>query len=86
MFHVLVIDDDKNIRYVLKEILETSQYTVFVAEIGEKAFDVLVKEHVDLVIVDIMMPCMVLASTASTATIDTNIIASILPIYVCINN
>jgi DNA-binding response OmpR family regulator len=58
MFHVLVIDDDKNIRYVLKEILETSQYTVFVAENGEKAFDVLVKEHVDLVIVDIMMPCM----------------------------
>ena len=58
MFQVLVIDDDKNIRYVLKEILESAQYTVFVAENGEKAFDVLVTEHVDLVIVDIMMPCM----------------------------
>ena len=58
MFHVLVIDDDKNIRYVMKEILETEQYTVFVAENGEKAFDVLVNEHIDLVIVDIMMPCM----------------------------
>jgi DNA-binding response OmpR family regulator len=58
MFHILVVDDDKNIRYVLKEILETAQYTVFAAENGEKAFDVLVKEHVDLVIVDIMMPCM----------------------------
>ena len=58
MFHILVVDDDKNIRYVMKEILETAQYTVFVAENGEKAFDVLVKEHIDLAIVDIMMPCM----------------------------
>ena len=58
MFHVLVVDDDKNIRYVMKEILETAHYTVFVAENGEKAFDVLEKEHVDIVIVDIMMPLM----------------------------
>ena len=58
MFHVLVVDDDKNIRYVMKEILETAQYTVFTAENGEKAFDVLEKEHIDLVIVDIMMPYM----------------------------
>ncbi|MBR2336757.1 MAG: response regulator transcription factor [Clostridia bacterium] len=58
MFHVLVIDDDKNIRYVMKEILETAQYTVFTAENGEKAFDILVKEHIDLAIVDIMMPNM----------------------------
>jgi hypothetical protein len=58
MFHVLVVDDDKNIRYVMKEILETAHYTVFVAENGEKAFDVLEKEHVDIVVVDIMMPLM----------------------------
>ncbi len=58
MFHVLVVDDDKNIRYVMKEILESAQYTVFVAENGEKAFDVLEKEHVDIAIVDIMMPLM----------------------------
>lgn len=58
MFHILVVDDDKNIRYVIKEILETAQYTVFSAVNGEDAFDVLVKEHVDLIIVDIMMPTM----------------------------
>ncbi len=58
MFHILVVDDDKNIRYVIKEILQTAQYTVFTAENGEDAFDVLIKEHVDLVIVDIMMPTM----------------------------
>ena len=58
MFHILVVDDDKNIRYVMREILETAQYTVFTAENGEDAFDILVKEHIDLAIVDIMMPKM----------------------------
>lgn len=58
MFQILVVDDDKNIRYVIKEILETAQYTVFTAKDGVDAFDVLVKEHIDLVIVDIMMPTM----------------------------
>lgn len=58
MFHILVIDDDKNIRYVLKEMLEANQYTVFTANNGEDAFSVLEKEHIDLAIVDIMMPKM----------------------------
>lgn len=58
MFHVLVVDDEKNIRYVLKEILESNQYTVFTAKNGVEAFDVLAKEHIDLAIVDIMMPGM----------------------------
>ena len=56
MFHILVVDDDKNIRFVMREILESAQYTVFTAENGEDAFDVLEKEHIDLIIVDIMMP------------------------------
>ena len=57
MFHVLVVDDDKNIRYVMKEVLETNnKYTVFTASSADEAFDVLVREHIDLAIVDIMMP------------------------------
>lgn len=58
MFNVLVIDDDKNIRYTMKEVLEANQYTVFTAENGELAFDLLEKEHMDLIIVDVMMPNM----------------------------
>lgn len=56
MFHILVVDDDKNIRFVMKEVLEANQYTVFTARDGEEAFEVMVKEHIDLAIVDIMMP------------------------------
>lgn len=58
MFQILVVDDDKNIRFVMKEVLESHQYTVFTASDGEEAFEVLVKEHIDLAIVDIMMPKM----------------------------
>lgn len=56
MFNILVVDDDKNIRYVMKEILQTAKYNVFTATNGEDAFDVIIKEHIDLTIVDIMMP------------------------------
>lgn len=56
MFHILIVDDDKNIRYVMKEILEANGYVAFTAEDGEEAFEVLAREHVDLAIVDIMMP------------------------------
>jgi DNA-binding response OmpR family regulator len=40
----------------MKEVLEANQYTVFTACDGEEAFEVMVKEHIDLAIVDIMMP------------------------------
>lgn len=56
MFDILVIDDDKNIRYVLKEILQLEKYNVLLASNGLEALEVYEKEHIDLVIVDIMMP------------------------------
>lgn len=56
MFHILVVDDDKNIRFVLREILEGAGYSVFSAKDGEEAFEILANEYIDLAIVDIMMP------------------------------
>jgi DNA-binding response OmpR family regulator len=58
MFHILVVDDDKNTRLFLKAVLERAGYTVSTAENGEDALDVMDKEHVDLVVLDIMMPKM----------------------------
>ena len=58
MFHILVIDDDKNTRFLLREILEMDNYTVFTANNGQEGLDILESKHVDLVIVDIMMPKM----------------------------
>ena len=56
MFQIMIVDDDKNIRYVLKEILESNGYVAFTAKDGEEAFEVLAREHIDLAIVDIVMP------------------------------
>ena len=56
MFHILVIDDDKNTRLFLRATLENNGYTVTTASNGKEALELLGKEHVDLAVVDIMMP------------------------------
>lgn len=58
MFHILVVDDDKNTRLLMRAILEAEHYTVSTAGDGGEALDVMDKEHIDLVILDIMMPRM----------------------------
>ena len=58
MFHILVVDDDKNTRKLMQAVLETENYAVSTAENGEEALDVLEREHIDLVVLDIMMPKM----------------------------
>lgn len=58
MFNILVTDDDKNSRLLFKAILEDNKYNVFTATNGEEALDVMDKEHIDLVILDVMMPKM----------------------------
>lgn len=58
MFHILVVDDDKNIRMFLKAVLENANYTVTTADNGEDALEVMDREHIDLVVLDIMMPKM----------------------------
>jgi len=58
MFRILVVDDDKNTRLLLKAVLQAENYTVFTAENGENALAVMDQEHIDLVVLDIMMPKM----------------------------
>lgn len=58
MFHILVVDDDKHTRMLLKAILENANYTVITANDGLEALDALEKQHIDLVVLDIMMPNM----------------------------
>lgn len=58
MFRILVADDDKNTRMLLKAVLEAENYTVFTAENGEDALRVIDTSHIDLVVLDVMMPKM----------------------------
>lgn len=58
MFQILVVDDDKNTRLFLKAVLQSENYSVHTAANGEDALEVMDREHIDLVVLDIMMPKM----------------------------
>jgi len=58
MFHILVVDDDRSTRLFMRAFLEAEHYTVSLASNGEEALAVMEKEHIDLVVLDIMMPRM----------------------------
>jgi len=58
MFHILVADDDKNTRLLFKAVLESAGYTVTTVTNGEEALAVMDRQHVDLVVLDVMMPKM----------------------------
>ena len=58
MFNILVVDDNYSIRKLMTTYLVRDGYKVFAASDGVEALDVLDKEHIDLMIADIMMPNM----------------------------
>ena len=58
MFHILVIDDDRSTRRLMQEVLIAEGYSVITAENGEDALRVMDTEHVDLAVLDLMMPKM----------------------------
>ena len=58
MVNVLVVEDDKHTRKLLETILRREGYSVFKAEDGLKALEVLEDHHIDLIILDIMLPNM----------------------------
>ena len=58
MFQIMVVDDDKNTRMLLRAVLEAENYHVITAENGADALALMDTHHVDLVVLDIMMPKM----------------------------
>jgi DNA-binding response OmpR family regulator len=56
MKRILVADDTKNIRTLIKTCLELDNYEVDVASDGQQAFDLLSKNKYDLAFLDIKMP------------------------------
>ncbi len=58
MFNVLVVEDDKNLKKLMVTYLKRNNYTVFEANNGIHALDIIDKQYIDLVISDVMMPGM----------------------------
>lgn len=58
MFEILVAEDDKNTRRFLRAVLEEDGFRVHTASNGQEAMDILDREYIDLVVLDVMMPQM----------------------------
>ncbi len=56
MFHILVVDDDKNTRKLIEAVLRRENFTVSTSKNGKDALEKLDGEHIDLVVLDVMMP------------------------------
>jgi len=58
MFRILIVEDDKGTRTLMKDVLTDAGYLPLTAENGEEALEVLDHKHVDLIVLDVMMPRM----------------------------
>lgn len=56
--NILLVDDEENIRNLLGAYLKKEGYNIFHSENGIKALEVLNRESIQLVVLDIMMPVM----------------------------
>lgn len=58
MFQILVVEDDKNTLKLMKAVLSHAGYEVYTAENGQEGLAVLDARHIDLILLDVMMPVM----------------------------
>ena len=54
--NILILEDQKTMREILAEYIKTAGYTVYEAEDGQQAIDILDKEDISLAVQDIMVP------------------------------
>ncbi|HQJ40019.1 MAG TPA: response regulator, partial [Exilispira sp.] len=55
---ILLVEDEKNIRDILKDNLEYEGYSILEAEDGLKGLEIAKNENPDLIILDLMLPQM----------------------------
>lgn len=53
---ILLAEDEASLGMIIKESLESRDFTVFHAENGEKALEIYKKENLDILVLDVMMP------------------------------
>lgn len=58
MFHILIVEDDKELRELFSTVLVKNGFKTICAKDGIEALNVLDKDYIDLIISDIMMPNM----------------------------
>jgi len=53
---VLIVDDEKDMRNLIEMMLNNSKIETLTAASGTEAYDIIVREKIDLVLLDVMMP------------------------------
>lgn len=56
MFKILVVEDDKSQARLMKAVLSHAGYEIYLARNGTIALDVIDQFHIDLIVLDVMMP------------------------------
>jgi len=55
-YHLLIVDDEAHSRKLLRMVLRHGDYSFAEAESGQEALEIMQREQVDLVLLDLMMP------------------------------
>ncbi|MBC7466730.1 MAG: response regulator [Bdellovibrio sp.] len=55
-YKILVVDDDDDLREIMFSIFKAQGFTVFEADNGKKAYEIVTSENIDMLISDIRMP------------------------------
>ena len=58
MFQILVVEDDKNVRRLMEAVLTRYGYEPITACDGAEALEIMDRKHIDLILLDVMMPKM----------------------------
>ena len=58
MFQIMVVEDDKSTAKLMRAVLTHNGYKVFQAANGQEALEMLDSQHIDLIVLDVMMPVM----------------------------
>ena len=58
MYNILICDDEADIRSALRIYLSSEDYSIFEAENGRQALEIIENENIHLLLMDIMMPVM----------------------------
>lgn len=55
---ILIVEDDKSLRHALEEVISREGFIAMVAKDGEEGLESALKNHPDLILLDIIMPKM----------------------------
>ena len=58
MYNILICDDEQDIVSALSIYLSSENYNIFTASTGQEALDVVARQDIHLILMDIMMPLM----------------------------